>query len=84
LIVSCGQAISTFQFTCENSLTAETGKVLISMKTYICVICGYIYDEATGDPDHGLVPGTRWQDIPDNWKCPDCSAMKEDFEMVEV
>lgn len=54
------------------------------MKTYMCTICGYIFDEAQGDPEHGIAPGTRWEDIPENWKCPECGAMKEDFEMVEI
>jgi len=55
-----------------------------SMKTYMCVICGFIYDEALGLPDEGLAPGTRWDEIPLNWKCPECGAGKEDFEMVEI
>ncbi|MBT8085234.1 MAG: rubredoxin [Woeseia sp.] len=54
------------------------------MKTYMCLICGYIYDEEEGDPEGGLPPGTRWDDVPLSWRCPDCGAGKEDFEMVEV
>lgn len=54
------------------------------MKTYMCVICGYIYDESKGVPDEGIAAGTRWEDVPINWKCPDCAAGKEDFEMIEV
>ncbi len=54
------------------------------MKTYMCVICGFIYDEAKGLPDEGIPPGTTWEDIPMNWKCPECGAGKEDFEMVEI
>jgi rubredoxin len=54
------------------------------MKTYMCVICGYIYDEAKGVPDEGIAPGTRWEDVPVNWRCPECGAGKEDFEMVEI
>jgi rubredoxin len=53
-------------------------------KKYMCVICGYIYDEELGDPEEGLAPGTRWEDIPINWSCPECGAAKEDFEMVEI
>jgi len=53
-------------------------------KTWICVICGHVYEEAKGDPDHGLAPGTRWADVPADWHCPDCGASKDDFEMVEV
>ena len=54
------------------------------MKKYMCLLCGYIYDEATGWPDDGIAPGTRWLDVPMTWKCPDCGAIKEDFEMVEM
>ena len=50
---------------------------------YICVVCGYIYDEAAGDPEHGIAPGTRWSDIPDTWVCRDCGASKGDFVMEE-
>jgi rubredoxin len=54
------------------------------MKTYMCVICGFVYDEAQGLPDEGIAPGTKWEDVPLNWRCPECGAGKEDFEMVEV
>lgn len=47
---------------------------------YICHACGYIYDEAEGDPDSGLVAGTRFEDIPDDWACPLCGVTKSDFE----
>ncbi len=53
-------------------------------KAYMCVICGFIYDEAKGLPEEGFAPGTRWEDVPLNWVCPECGASKEDFEMVEV
>ena len=53
------------------------------MKKYMCLICGWIYDEVTGAPDEGIAPGTRWEDVPPNWTCPECGARKEDFEMVE-
>ncbi len=54
------------------------------MKTYMCVICGFIYDEIKGLPEDGIAPGTPWQDVPLNWECPDCGARKEDFDMVEI
>jgi|TARA_B110001454_G_scaffold194301_1_gene195762 rubredoxin len=54
------------------------------MKKYECTMCGWQYDEAAGDPDEGLAPGTLWKDIPDDWTCPDCGASKEDFDMVEI
>jgi rubredoxin len=55
-----------------------------AMKTWMCLICGWIYDEAAGVPDAGVAAGTRWEDIPPNWTCPECGARKEDFEMVEI
>ena len=54
------------------------------MKKYMCLICGWIYDEAAGSPEDGIAPGTRWEDVPPNWTCPECGARKEDFEMVEI
>ena len=53
-------------------------------KLFVCVQCGFEYDEAKGWPEDGIAPGTRWTDIPDDWSCPDCGAAKSDFEMVEV
>jgi rubredoxin-NAD+ reductase len=49
------------------------------MAKWECIICGHIYDEELGDPDNGIVPGTRWEDVPDDWTCPDCGASKQDF-----
>jgi rubredoxin len=46
--------------------------------------CGFIYDEAEGWPDDDLPPGTRWEDVPDDWICPECGTPKSDFEMVEI
>jgi rubredoxin len=56
----------------------------LSSKRYMCLLCGYIYDEAQGHPEEGIMAGTAWDDIPLTWRCPDCGAMKEDFEMVEI
>ena len=53
-------------------------------KTWMCLICGFIYDEAAGLPSEGLPPGTRWDDVPMNLVCPECGARKEDFEMVAI
>ena len=53
-------------------------------KTWMCLICGWIYDEAAGDPEHGIAPGTLWADVDMNWTCPECGARKEDFEMVRI
>lgn len=54
------------------------------MKVYMCVVCGFLYEEENGLPEHGIAPGTRWEDVPESFKCPDCGANKDEFEMVEV
>jgi rubredoxin len=46
--------------------------------------CGFSYDEALGLPEHGLAPGTGWEDIPEEWVCPDCGTPNGGFEMVEI
>ncbi|MBS0291727.1 MAG: rubredoxin [Proteobacteria bacterium] len=51
---------------------------------WMCLVCGWVYDERAGLPDHGIAPGTRWADIPESWVCPECGARKEHFEMVEL
>lgn len=53
------------------------------MKVYVCVVCGYIYEETAGDTDHGIAPDTRWSDIPDTWQCPECGVGKSDFDLQE-
>ena len=54
------------------------------MKKYMCLICGWIYDEETGWPEDNIKAGTKWDDVPMNWTCPECGARKDDFEMVEI
>jgi flavin reductase (DIM6/NTAB) family NADH-FMN oxidoreductase RutF/rubredoxin len=51
-----------------------------SMKKYKCLVCGYIYDPAAGDPDNGVAAGTAFEDLPDKWVCPECGAGKDEFE----
>ncbi len=53
------------------------------LKQWVCVICGWVYDEAAGLPEEGLAPGTRWADVPADWRCPLCDVGKEDFALVE-
>jgi rubredoxin len=53
-------------------------------KTYQCIVCGFVYEEAAGDPDHGIKAGTLWADVPADWTCPECGVSKVDFEMVEI
>jgi rubredoxin len=54
------------------------------MKTYLCIVCGFVYDEAAGRPEDGIAPGTLWSDVPEAWACPDCGVAKADFEIVEI
>lgn len=54
------------------------------MKKWQCEVCGFIYDEALGIPEDGIMPGTKWEDVPDDWTCPDCGAPKSDFVMAEI
>lgn len=49
-----------------------------------CIVCGYVYDERLGDPEHGIEPGTRWEDIPNSWICPECDEGKDAFVMIEI
>lgn len=49
------------------------------MAKFICTVCGYEYDEAAGDPDNGIAPGTPWDEVPDDFTCPLCGVGKEDF-----
>ena len=50
------------------------------MARYVCTLCGYVYVEAEGAPDEGIAPGTKWEDIPDDFVCPLCGAGKDAFE----
>ena len=54
------------------------------MKKWKCQVCDWIYDEELGAPDEGIAPGTKWDDIPDDWVCPDCGADKTQFDMIEI
>ncbi|NHQ84552.1 rubredoxin [Iodobacter sp. HSC-16F04] len=54
------------------------------MKTYMCIICGFIYSEKEGIPGEGIEPGTSWQEIPESWTCPDCGMGKSDFILTEI
>jgi rubredoxin len=53
------------------------------MRKFVCIVCGFVYDEALGMPEDGVTAGTRWEDVPADWSCPDCGVAKADFEMVQ-
>ena len=50
------------------------------MAKYVCTVCGYIYDEAVREPEGGIAPGTKWEDVPDDFVCPLCGVGKDLFE----
>lgn len=56
---------------------------VLEYKSWVCLICGWIYNEQDGVPEDGILPGTRFADIPANWRCPLCDVGKEDFAAVE-
>ena len=53
------------------------------MKKYVCDVCGWIYDEAEGDPDSGIAAGTKWEDLPEDFECPMCGASKDQFSLAD-
>ena len=53
------------------------------MDKYICTVCDWVYDPEIGDPEHGIAPGTKFEDIPDDCVCPLCGVGKEDFEKID-
>ncbi len=50
------------------------------MKKYVCTVCGYVYDEEKGEPDKGIKPGTKFEDLPEDFTCPECGVGKDMFE----
>ena len=54
----------------------------VEARQFACLYCGYVFDEVAGDPENGVAPGTRWEDIPEDWCCPMCSAEKDGFEQA--
>ncbi|CCN17886.1 rubredoxin [Bordetella bronchiseptica] len=54
------------------------------LSTWLCVLCGWVYDEAAGHPESGIAPGTPWADVPAAWLCPDCGVGKSEFQMIEI
>lgn len=51
------------------------------MKEWVCSVCGYVYSEELGDPDNGVAPGTKFEDLPEDWVCPECGVEKDMFEL---
>jgi rubredoxin len=55
----------------------------MAYRKFVCNVCSHVYDEELGDPAAGLAAGTRWEDIPEDWVCPECGATKADFTLDE-
>ncbi|MEM1578319.1 MAG: rubredoxin [Archaeoglobaceae archaeon] len=53
------------------------------MAKYQCTVCGYVYNEDEGDPESNVPPGTKWENLPNEWVCPVCGATKDQFEKIE-
>ena len=53
------------------------------MKKCECASCGYVYDPEVGDPDNGVAPGTAFEDLPEDWVCPECGVDKSMFEQID-
>ncbi len=53
------------------------------MSSYVCTICGFVYEEEKGYPEAGIAPGTKWEDVPDDFVCPECGVGKDMFEKQE-
>jgi rubredoxin len=63
--------------------TSETRKGGERVSKYVCTVCDWVYDPEIGDPDGGIEPGTAFEDIPEDWVCPECGVGKDMFEKVE-
>lgn len=62
----------------------QTAKNVPGTRVWQCMLCAFVYDEAKGMPDEGVAPGTLWEDVPETWYCPDCSASKSEFQMAQI
>ncbi|HEY2020363.1 rubredoxin [Paraburkholderia sp.] len=91
LVVSLDATPPTVAPHAERTEDAEHAAVTASVtraaagdfKQWVCVICGWVYDEAAGLPEEGIAPRTRWADVPADWRCPLCDVGKDDFALVE-
>lgn len=68
----------------EAAVVPQAAKGAPGTRVWQCMLCAFVYDEAKGMPDEGIAPGTPWEEVPETWFCPDCSASKSDFQMALV
>ena len=73
----CEKVTETLDWIGYNSITIKNLEV-ITMK-YVCDVCGWEYDEAAGYPEGGIAPGTKWEDVPEDFACPLCAVGKDMF-----
>jgi rubredoxin len=73
-----GAARSAARYTVKAVLRARRPRM-----KYVCSVCDYVYDPEVGDPDGDIEPGTAFEDLPDDWVCPDCGVDKDEFEAME-
>ena len=78
---SAGEAMNPLECGSPKPLSRESREM--KPKRYQCLNCSHIYDPAEGDPTQGIPPGTAFEDLPADWSCPDCGALKEDFQPME-
>jgi rubredoxin len=52
-------------------------------KSYECIVCEMVYSEEKGLPEQGIAPGTKWEDLSEDFECPDCGVSKEDFSLIQ-
>ncbi len=83
LVVSLDETTAASRAVDAPHAAEESAASADDFKQWVCVICGWIYDEAAGLPEEGIAPGTRWADVPADWRCPLCDVGKEDFALVE-
>ncbi len=81
MLRNCGLFSADYDRRMSDSTTTDAAQ---PFRTWMCVVCGFIYNEADGLPEEGIAAGTRWADIPEFWTCPDCGVGKADFEMIEL
>ncbi len=75
---------NTSQENQQESLLSDVGPDGKPWLLWECSVCGFVYDERLGLPSENIAPGTRWEEIPDDWRCPDCGVAKADFDMVQL
>lgn len=68
----------------KHETSAPVAAPAAAFKSWLCVLCGFVYNEQEGLVQEGIAPGTRWADVPESWFCPECGTGKSDFEMVEI